>query len=313
MKNIGDIKSSLRRSNSIISGLTSLTNLDVVYENIHDSELLEYVPIKIISIMEEHFRQLYKDIIDKKEYRGNLKKVKFLKGLTFDFDVIDAFQSNEVSLGEYLSYHFPCSSVNQIFEYLGQLLGVDFRHKLIDKIMQYEGKVDLPDEEARKNISYFFKSIEIIFEIRHILCHEGGLTKPLDNKFIMQMISDSQLFVQFADFLIDDIMYPDFDFTQVAMNEDASQSFDLAEKQLEDIIEHLKSKDKNDILDFSYIGEWKKYRIAKAKSDSKICEGGSMYPSVYMTSMAGTTENMISQLKKDFRLYDWDDRGESDI
>ena len=31
--------------------------------------------------------------------------------------------------------------------------------------MQYEGKVDLPDEEARKNISYFFKSVEIIFEI----------------------------------------------------------------------------------------------------------------------------------------------------
>ena len=38
-----------------------------------------------------------------------------------------------------------------------------------------------------------------------------------------------------------------------------------------------------------------------------------MYPTVYMTSMAGTTENMISQLKKDFRLYDWDDRGISDI
>ena len=32
-------------------------------------------------------------------------------------------------------------------------------------------------------------------------------------------------------------MYPDFDFTQAAMNEDASQSFDQAEKQLEDIIE----------------------------------------------------------------------------
>ena len=110
------------------------------------------------------------------------------------------------------------------------------------------------------------------------------------------MISDSQLFVQYADFLIDDIMYPDFDFTQAAMNEDASQSFDQAEKQLEDIIEHLKSKDKNGIWDFS-----------------KCCEGGSMYPTVYMTSKAGTTANMISQLKKDFRLYDWDDRGISDI
>lgn len=69
MKNIEDIKSSLRRSSSIVSGLVLLTGLDRVYENIHDSELLEYVPIKIVSIMEEHFRQIYKDIIDKKEYR----------------------------------------------------------------------------------------------------------------------------------------------------------------------------------------------------------------------------------------------------
>lgn len=55
MKNIEDIKSSLRRSSSIVSGLVLLTGLDRVYENIHDSELLEYVPIKIVSIMEEHF------------------------------------------------------------------------------------------------------------------------------------------------------------------------------------------------------------------------------------------------------------------
>ena len=55
-----------------------------------------------------------------------------------------------------------------------------------------------------------------------------------------------------------------------------------------------KNKDKNDIWDFSYLEEWKKYREAKAKCESKCCEGGSMYPTVYMTSMAGTTENMIS-------------------
>ena len=49
MKNIEDIKSSLRRSSSIVSGLVLLTGLDRVYENIHDSELLEYVPLKIVS------------------------------------------------------------------------------------------------------------------------------------------------------------------------------------------------------------------------------------------------------------------------
>lgn len=82
MKNIEDIKSSLRRSSSIVSGLVLLTGLDRVYENIHDSELLEYVPIKIVSIMEEHFRQIYKDIIDKK-ISSQLKEGEVSKGINF--------------------------------------------------------------------------------------------------------------------------------------------------------------------------------------------------------------------------------------
>ena len=39
MKNIEDIKSSLRRSSSIVSGLVLLTGLDRVYENIRYNEL----------------------------------------------------------------------------------------------------------------------------------------------------------------------------------------------------------------------------------------------------------------------------------
>ena len=92
MKKLDDIISSLKRSHGVVVGLTTLSSLNRIYENVHDSELLEYVPIKIVSLMEEHFRQIYREIIDNKEYRGNLKKVKFLKDMRFDFDVIDAFQ-----------------------------------------------------------------------------------------------------------------------------------------------------------------------------------------------------------------------------
>lgn len=185
MKKLDDIISSLKRSHGVVVGLTTLSSLNRIYENVHDSELLEYVPIKIVSLMEEHFRQIYREIIDNKEYRGNLKKVKFLKDMRFDFDVIDAFQNQKVTLGDYLSYHFPCSSVSQIFDQFGQLLGVDFRSRLIDKIAEQEGEVELPKEEARINIVFFFKSIDMIFQMRHVLCHEGGIVRTIDNDFVM--------------------------------------------------------------------------------------------------------------------------------
>ena len=309
MKKLDDLISSLKRSHGVVVGLTTLSSLIRIYENVHDSELLEYVPIKIVSLMEEHFRQIYREIIDNKEYRGNLKKVKFLKDMRFDFDVIDAFQNQKVTLGDYLSYHFPCSSVSQIFDQFGQLLGVDFRSRLIDKIAELEGEVELPKEEARINIVFFFKSIDMIFQMRHVLCHEGGIVRTIDNDFVMQMISDSQLFVEYTDHLISDIMYPNFDYTQASMNKDAKQSFEASDKQLTAIIKYLKDKDAEDVWNFSYMEEWKKYREAKAVCDSKCCEGGSMYPSVYYSSLYDTTSHMISQLKVDFHLYDWGSDG----
>lgn len=56
MKKLDDIISSLKRSHGVVVGLTTLSSLNRIYENVHDSELLEYVPIKIVSLMEEHFR-----------------------------------------------------------------------------------------------------------------------------------------------------------------------------------------------------------------------------------------------------------------
>lgn len=41
---------------------------------------------------------------------------------------------------------------------------MDFRSRLIDKIAEQEGEVELPKEEARINIVFFFKSIDMIFK-----------------------------------------------------------------------------------------------------------------------------------------------------
>ena len=41
MKKLDDIISSLKRSHGVVVGLTTLSSLNRIYENVHDSELLE--------------------------------------------------------------------------------------------------------------------------------------------------------------------------------------------------------------------------------------------------------------------------------
>lgn len=305
MKKFDDIKESLKRSRGTTYELFSLTNLVNIYKDVQDSELLEYVPVKIVSLFEEHFRQLYAEIIDMPKYRCNLKKVKFLKDLRMDFDVIDAFQNNEVTLGDYLSYYFSCNSVYQVMEQFGQLLNMDVKGKLMEKIVDIELKSSESENDARKASSLYIESVDLIFKARHIMCHEGAFMNKLENPMVMQMIDDAILFTQFIDNIVSDILYPGFDYTQASMNNDAFGKFEKADNNLNQLIEYIKDNKKDLEPDFSYLESWKEFRKCKAESDAKTCEGGSMYPCIYYSSLEETTKQLIAQVKSSFRLYDY--------
>lgn len=305
MKKFDEIKESLKRSRGTTYELFSLTNLVNIYKDVQDSELLEYVPVKIVSLFEEHFRQLYAEIIDKPKYRCNLKKVKFLKDLRMDFDVIDAFQNNEVTLGDYLSYYFSCNSVYQVMEQFDQLLNMDVKGKLMEKIVDIELKSSESENDARKAASLYIESVDFIFKARHIMCHEGAFMNKLENPMVMQMIDDAILFAQFIDNLVSDILYPGFDYTQDSMNNDAYGKFEKADNNLNQLIEYIKDNKKELKADFSYLESWKEFRKCKAESDAKTCEGGSMYPCIYYSSLEETTKQLIAQVKSSFRLYDY--------
>lgn len=305
MKKIDDIKESLKRSRGTTYELFSLTNLANLYKDVQNSALLEYVPIKIVSLFEEHFRQLYAEIIDVPKYRCNLKKVKFLKDLRMDFDVIGAFQSNEVTLGDYLSYYFSCNSVYQVMEQFCQLLNIDVKGKLMKKIVDIELKSSVSENDARKAASLYIESIDLIFKARHILCHEGAFMNKLENSMVMQMIDDAILFAQFMDNIVSDILYPGFDYTQASMNNDAYGKFEKAENNLNQLIEYINDNKKDLEPDFSYLDSWKEFRKCKAESDAKTSEGGSMYPCIYYSSLEETTKQLIAQVKSSFRLYDY--------
>ena len=107
--------------------------------------LLEYVPVKIVACLEEGFRQQYKSIIDSPFYRKNLKNIRSLKDTKFDFDIISAFEDNEVSLGDYISYLLPCNGIQDIITNLNELLGVNYIDQLQEFLNQEVEFADIED------------------------------------------------------------------------------------------------------------------------------------------------------------------------
>ena len=261
--------------------------------------LLEYVPVKIVACLEEGFRKQYQSIIDSPFYRINLKEVKSLKDTKFDVDIISAFEDNEISLGDYISYLLPCNSIQDIINNLNELLGINFRDGFKEFLVE---EIELTDIE---NENEMFKWLDYLFNVRHIICHEAFKPTDLDNYKALKMIDSACAFLYASERYIgkqlcspDYLSGPDSKMFALAM-------FEKTDGELNEMIAKLIDWGKESDIPvlFDYIDSWRMYREQKARSDAFPFEGKTGYLYAYMNSLLETTKLKIKELRSEYRLF----------
>lgn len=82
----------------------------------------------------------------------------------------------------------------------------------------------------------------------------------------------------------------------------ASDDFRIAEKKLEMVVGRIKAYQEGDdaAMDFSFLETWKEYREKRAICEANDFKGGTIYPTVYTSSLTETTYQMIKELKDKF-------------
>lgn len=291
MKNqlqLSQIQEALARDKNYYEVFMDISELEDIYKDISSTQLLEYVPVKIVACFEEFFRGMYKEIIDNPKSRNRLKEVDALKNAKFDYEIISAFQENEITIGDYLSYLIPCSKLEDINNALSKLLSIDFLAKV---------------EEVDKRRTTLLKSINDIFRLRHIFCHELPLNVELSHVQVQKLIADSCQFLDFSDSVIKRSLYGDVSIPYEEIKK-SQVKFEAADKELNELVALIKSKeDKNNLFynNLSYIEEWRIYRDARAKSESSIHHSGQYFEIYYNLSSERTTRNLIKELKREFK------------
>lgn len=248
--------------------------------------MLEYVPVKIVACFEQFFRAEYQEILENPKVKKNLKNIDLFKDTKFNFDVIGAFEENTISLSDYLSLLIPCSKLDDIDNAISKLLGINFLSEFRKK-------------EDGENI---LESISEVFRLRHIYCHEVPLKQALDVDNARKLISHAINFIDNSDDIIRNALYPD-NLNILEEIENAKSNFDKADKELEELIEKIKSKQDNNSLfynDFSYIEKWKEYRKERALCDSSVNNKESYMP-LWFRNQERTTKTLIKELKEDYK------------
>ena len=297
-KKLNDILTSLRRTADTMEITYKLSSLKEDFNNITKPAILEYAPVKIVACFEEYFRQLYKAIIDEPKFRKNLRNIKGLQESKMNLDVIDVLQNGILTLGDYFSYYFPCSSIENINANFSNLLGIPFFKALKENVVE-------DDKGKNKNrAESIIASIDEIFKIRHTLCHEASITKSLTLENVNEMIDNANSFVEHISRVVYYTLYPDAPETQAEMNEVSNRSFMQAETELSLLIKKIKeqTKDTDFPENFEYLESWEAYRDSRAKDEASSFEGGTIYPLIYSGSLEKTTRLLITELKKKYRI-----------
>lgn len=255
------------------------------FEKCDDAVLYPYIPMRLVALMEGHFQEIYSYIIDANvKYRRNFAKL--VKDVQFELPLIDSFEQNTITFGEYASMLLPCNQLEDILINISTLLDTD----------------RLKDEFKDTTI---LADVKEIFKYRHIFCHEIAGNIGLEHEEILKMINSASELMNKVGGFVSGILYPNIpELTPDIINE-AHKDFEAKDKELHELIRWLE-----DNIDFEYWGinldfmeVFQEYRKKRAEIVCENYADGSLYGYFYAQSMTETTEELINGLKKKYRHW----------
>lgn len=255
------------------------------FEKCDDAVLYPFIPMRLVALMEGYFQELYSNIIDADvKYRRNFANL--VKDVQFELPIIDSFEQNTITFGEYAAMLLPCNQLEDILNNISTLLDTN---KLKDEFKDTSTLAVVKD----------------IFNYRHIFCHEIAGIIRLEHEKILKMIDSASVFMKTVGGLVSGILYPQVPELTLDIIHEAQKDFEAKDKELHELINWLEEN-----VDFEYLGTnldfmdvFEGYRKQRAE---KVCEdyaGGSIYGYFYTQSMTETTEELINGLKKKYRLW----------
>lgn len=286
------IKEALARNNVfMVNPLEEMATLTYEQWEMQCPLVLEYIPIKIVACFEEYFRQLYAEIIDLPQFRENLKETLKKAKYNLDVDFLSDMKEDCVSMGDYLSYHFPCNKLDDIIGTISSLLTKDYMELLKERLIY-----------QCEDIGQVFDDVNKIFSYREICCHEHFSVEKLSVSDIMDYVKSANSFINATNIIVKQIEMGLGPNEESDLNEYTNKHFKQVDKELEMLVNKLMSLVNDDGLEhFGYIDTWKTYRELRAQCESKVFEESELYDFCKCSSMEEITKELIRTLKNKYK------------
>lgn len=262
------------------------------------SELLEFVPIRLVTILEVFVRDIVAELVDHSNYffeRGE----KLAKGAKVDLAFAAHVDRNELTIGDFVAHSVSFNDVGAVFNILGSLVD-DFATKLKSSHPRWTEEINSwPQTPVVRNYDDMMASLNHLYSVRHILTHELPMHVVTDKSNIENFIKATSEFILATDWVIIDVTQGSTPKTQIEMNQIAGNDLEENESILADKVNEIKSLNGLDHQKFDELQEaWENFANQQASLVASQVEGGSMQPMIWAGEKSSLLRERSSQLER---------------
>lgn len=261
-----------------------------------DTVFTHFVFMRLVTCLEVASRLAVKRLIDHGDpYAERARPL--IGQAKIDYDYLLNLQGKKITIGEIVGHLVQINSFSAILSVL-KTLDVEFSKDIRNVKDRFGIELfDRPDQPIIKDFDAMSASIQRLFEIRHILTHELPRNVPYAESEVEPMMDFVKSFLRALSERVDFLLHGVAPLTQLEMNQEAALLQVAARKEVEHAVTLLRAtgKFKPEILDIAQ-ERWLAHAYADADLVASQVEGGSMYPMIHASVMAGRFDSRVEVL-----------------
>ncbi|CAG5074789.1 hypothetical protein DYBT9623_05477 [Dyadobacter sp. CECT 9623] len=300
-----------KRERAATLGKWSYTSLNFLSRSIPeldaaDGNWLNYVPVKIVTMIEVFFQEVVKELVDSGEpYSTNI--FKSIEVSKFDAALLKALHGRKITMGELTSHLLALNRIEEIIGLMDRLMDLKFKDRISTITDRWEieinKKASVPIiDDIEGNI----KTLEELIRVRHTVVHE--LTDiSVSAKEALLYINEAHKFLSATNELVTETLYPNAPLTQTAMNIAAGQDYQASKSSLRLFVARLAKDLRAGYTDpdrvrslLKAMRTWEIFVDQLATFESESVQGGTMQSQVYAMAAEGLTNNMLKYFEARF-------------
>lgn len=268
-----------------------------------NSELRNYFPIRLVTILEVFARNVIATLIDHgPPFNQNAADLLRRGGDgKFDFPTVLSLQGRTISLGEYVAHGVSLNRIDDVVGVLGVLTGTSDFLRAIEQVhdrfaVERHGRAKTPIiGDLRKMRS----ALARLFTTRHILAHELPAESPFTDDDVDSFFAAAVQFTHATSQHIQTLRFGEYPLTTMDILGDIGSRVAAAEAELEEVTKAARARMSHSeaaALDESQT-TWSRLMAAQETLAGAGLEGGSYQPVAHVLERLRGTRSRVEQLR----------------